>query len=140
MKSGTIINKIITQIDAHAEIMKNLLSELDDSLEKENNKLKEDIAKKIATSFDLDFEQVLKKVIKRKKKNSDLFEQIEDINSDSIELENEKDYIPVYKKIIFEDKEYYYDDKPNGYVFKTNEGEINIVGYIDFETKTINFM
>jgi len=61
MKSGTIINKIISQIDSHAEAMKALIGELEESLEKENCKLKEDLAKKIATNFNLDIEQVLKK-------------------------------------------------------------------------------
>ena len=69
MKSGTIINKIISQIDSHSESMKQLLEELGESLDKENLKLKEDTCKKIAQSFDLDVDQVLKKIIKKKKKD-----------------------------------------------------------------------
>ena len=141
MKSETIIKKIITQIDANAEAMKNLLIELEESLDKENLKLKEDIGKKIATAFDLDTNQVLKKII-RKKKNSLDIEAVDNNNLDAIEdMEDTKDFIPIYKKIIFEDKEYFYDDKPNGVVFEADEGNVSkIVGYIDISTKSINFM
>lgn len=139
MKSETIIKKIITQIDANADAMKNLLIELEESLDKENIKLKEEVGKKISTSFNLDLAQVLKKII-RKKKNlldteiTDNLEVIED-------MEDTKDYIPIYKKIIYNDKEYFYDDKPNGVVFEANEDNSSkIVGYIDINTKNINFM
>ncbi len=140
MKSDKIINKIINQIDTHAEIMKNLLFELDESLEKEENKLKEDVAKKIASSFNLDIDQVLKKVIKRKKKSVELEDQIEDMENESLNIES--DIIPVYKKIMHEDKEYYYHDKQDGIVFEMNEDTLKtvIVGYIDYNTKTIKFM
>jgi hypothetical protein len=143
MKSGTIINKIITQIDSHAEAMKVLLGELEDSLEKENLKLKEDLAKKIASSFNLDIEQVLKKIIKRKKKgtgNGDT--SVEDLEMIDIECDDPKDFIPVYKKIIHEGKEYFYDDKPEGVVFSTDQEtqQAKIVGYFDTSTKTIKFM
>ena len=139
MKSETIIKKIITQIDANAEAMKNLLIELEESLDKENLKLKEDIGKKIATSFNLDTSQVLKKIIRKKKNISDV-ETLE--NLEAIEdMEDTKDYIPIYKKIIFQDKEYFYDDKPNGVVFEADERNVSkIVGYIDISTKSINFM
>ena len=141
MKSETIIKKIITQIDANAEAMKNLLIELEESLDKENLKLKEDIGKKIATAFDLDTNQVLKKII-RKKKNSLDIEAVDNNNLDAIEdMEDTKDFIPIYKKIIFEDKEYFYDDKPNGVVFEADERNVSkIVGYIYISTKSINFM
>ena len=141
MKSETIIKKIITQIDANAEAMKNLLIELEESLEKENLKLKEDIGKKIATAFDLDTNQVLKKIIRKKKNGSDI-EAVDNHNLEAIEdMEDTKDYIPIYKKIIFEDKEYFYDDKPNGVVFEADERNVSkIVGYIDISTKSINFM
>ena len=142
MKSETIIKKIINQIDANAEIMKGLLEELDDSLNKENIKLKEDIAKKISLSFNLDLNQVLKKIIKKKKNNNDteLTEQL--ANLEQIEnLEETKDFIPIYKKILYNDKEYFYDDKPDGVVFESNENNLSkIVGYIDNVTKNINFM
>ena len=139
MKSETIIKKIITQIDANAEAMKNLLIELEESLEKENLKLKEEVGKKISTSFNLDVDQVLKKIIKKKKnvletEIIDNFEEIED-------MEDTKDFIPIYKKIIYNDKEYFYDDKPNGVVFEANENNSSkIVGYIDIGTKNIKFM
>ncbi len=141
MKSETIIKKIITQIDANAEAMKNLLIELEESLDKENLKLKEDIGKKIATSFNLDTSQVLKKII-RKKKNGSEVETVDNNNLEAIEdMEDTKDYIPIYKKIIFQDKEYFYDDKPNGVVFEADERNVSkIVGYIDISTKSINFM
>jgi hypothetical protein len=139
MKSETIIKKIITQIDANADAMKNLLIELEESLEKENIKLKEEVGKKISTSFNLDLAQVLKKIIRKKKNLSDT--EITD-NLDVIEdMEDTKDYIPIYKKIIYNDKEYFYDDKPNGVVFEANEDNSSkIVGYIDINTKNINFM
>lgn len=141
MKSETIIKKIITQIDANAEAMKNLLIELEESLEKENLKLKEDIGKKIATAFNLDTNQVLKKIIRKKKNGSDI-EIVDNNNLDVIEdMEDTKDYIPIYKKIIYQDKEYFYDDKPNGVVFEADERNVSkIVGYIDINTKSINFM
>jgi hypothetical protein len=143
MKSETIIKKIINQIDANAEIMKGLLEELDDSLNKENIKLKEDIAKKISLSFNLDLNQVLKKIIKKKKNNNDteLTEQL--ANLEQIEnLEETKDFIPIYKKILYNDKEYFYDDKPDGVVLEITENNITkIVGYIDdIGTKNIKFM
>ncbi len=141
MKSETIIKKIITQIDANAEAMKNLLIELEESLDKENLKLKEDIGKKIATAFDLDTNQVLKKIIRKKKNGSDI-EAVDNHNLEAIEdMEDTKDFIPIYKKIIFQDKEYFYDDKPNGVVFEADEKNVSkIVGYIDISTKSINFM
>jgi len=141
MKSETIIKKIITQIDANAESMKNLLIELEESLDKENLKLKEDIGKKIATAFNLDTSQVLKKII-RKKKNGSEVEIVDNNNLDAIEdMEDTKDFIPIYKKIIYQDKEYFYDDKPNGVVFEADERNVSkIVGYIDITTKSINFM
>lgn len=141
MKSETIIKKIITQIDANAEAMKNLLIELEESLDKENLKLKEDIGKKIATAFDLDTSQVLKKIIRKKKNGSDI-EAVDNNNLDAIEdIEDTKDFIPIYKKIIFQDKEYFYDDKPDGVVFEADERNVSkIVGYIDISTKSINFM
>jgi hypothetical protein len=141
MKSETIIKKIITQIDANAQAMKNLLIELEESLDKENLKLKEDIGKKIAIAFNLDTSQVLKKII-RKKKNSSDAETVDNNNLEAIEdIEDTKDYIPIYKKIIFQDKEYFYDDKPNGVVFEADEKNVSkIVGYIDISTKSINFM
>jgi energy-converting hydrogenase A subunit M len=140
MKSETIIKKIINQIDANAEIMKSLLEELDDSLDKENFKLKEDIAKKISSTFNLDLNQVLKKIIKKKKNmtNLELTEQIEQIE----DLEEKKDFIPIYKKILHNDKEYFYDDKPDGVVFSTEQEtqETKIVGYFDTSTKSIKFI
>ena len=141
MKSETIIKKIITQIDANAEAMKNLLIELEESLDKENLKLKEDIGKKIATAFDLDTNQVLKKIIRKKKNGSDI-EAVDNHNLEAIEdMEDTKDFIPIYKKIIFQDKEYFYDDKPDGVVFEADERNVSkIVGYIDISTKSINFM
>jgi hypothetical protein len=141
MKSETIIKKIITQIDANAEAMKNLLIELEESLDKENLKLKEDIGKKIATAFNLDTSQVLKKIIRKKKNGSDV-ETVDNNNLEAIEdMEDTKDFIPIYKKIIYEDKEYFYDDKPNGVVFEADEKNVSkIVGYIDISTKSINFM
>jgi hypothetical protein len=142
MKSGTIINKIISQIDSHAEAMKALLEELDESLEKENSKLKEDLAKKIATSFNLDVEQVLKKIIKKKKKGIINGGTGEDLEMIDIDGEDNKDFIPVYKKIIHEDKEYFYDDKPDGVVFSVDQQsqETKIVGYFNTSTKSIKFM
>jgi len=142
MKSETIIKKIITQIDANAEAMKNLLIELEESLEKENLKLKEDIGKKIATAFNLDTSQVLKKIIRKKKNGSDAETVDNNNNLEAIEdIEDTKDFIPIYKKIIFQDKEYFYDDKPNGVVFEADEKNVSkIVGYIDISTKSINFM
>jgi len=138
MKSETIIKKIINQIDLHAESMKSLLIELDESLEKEHVKLKEEISKKIATSFNLDSEQVLKKILKKKKNNSLEFNTNIEIIDD---LEDNKDFIPIYKQIIFNNKEYYYDDKPNGVVIENLEDNSNkIVGYIDNVTKNIKFM
>ena len=141
MKSETIIKKIITQIDANAEAMKNLLIELEESLDKENLKLKEDIGKKIATAFDLDTNQVLKNIIRKKKNGSDI-EAVDNHYLEAIEdMEDTKDFIPIYKKIIFQDKEYFYDDKPNGVVFEADEKNVSkIVGYIDISTKSINFM
>ncbi len=141
MKSGTIINKIIAQIDSHAEAMKGLLGELEESLDKENLKLKEDIAKKIATSFSLDVDLVLKKIIKRKKKGL-TNTQGDDLEMIDIDAEDNKDFIPVYKKITHEDKEYFYDDKPDGVVFSTDQEtqETKIVGYFDTKTKSIKFM
>jgi len=139
MKSETIIKKIINQIDSNAEMMKNLLLELEESLEKENMKLKEDISKKISASFDLELNQVLKKVIKKKKNTSgsDINNILESID----DMEEVKDFVPIYKKIITNDKEYYYDDKPNGVVIETLENNSNrIVGYIDNISKNIIFM
>jgi hypothetical protein len=142
MKSGTIINKIISQIDSHAEAMKALLEELEESLEKENGKLKEDLANKIALSFNLDVDQVLKKIIKRKKKSIEANSVAEDLDMIDIDCDDTKDFIPVYKKIIHEDKEYFYDDKPDGVVFSTEQEtqETKIVGYFDTSTKSIKFI
>jgi len=98
MKSGTIINKIIAQIDSHAQTMKELLVELEESLDKENIKLKEDLAKKIASSFNLDLDQVLKKIVKRKKKSAGTNSLAEDLDMIDIDGEDVKDFIPVYKK------------------------------------------
>lgn len=145
MKSGTIINKIIAQIDSHADAMKALLGELEESLDRENLKLKEDLAKKIAQSFNLDVEQVLKKVLKKKKKDPNTLtatEALETIDQLVEDGEDPKDFIPVYKKIIHDNQEYYYDDKPDGVVFQTNinTAETKIVGYIDPSTKIIKFM
>ena len=139
MKSETIIKKIITQIDANAEAMKNLLIELEESLEKENLKLKEEVSKKISISFNLDLDQVLKKIIKKKKNvlETEIIDNLEEIE----DMEDTKDFIPIYKKIIYNDKEYFYDDKPNGVVFEANENNLSkIVGYIDISTKNIKFM
>ena len=141
MKSGTIINKIISQIDSYGEAMKILLAELEESLDKENLKLKEDLSKKIALSFNLDVDQVLKKIIKKKKKDSNNLIQTE-VPETIDDLDDENDFIPVYKKIIHEEKEYFYDDKPDGVVFETDQltSKTKIVGYIDYSSKTINFM
>jgi len=142
MKSGTIINKIIAQIDSHAETMKELLVELEESLDKENIKLKEDLAKKIASSFNLDLDQVLKKIVKRKKKSAGTNSLAEDLDMIDIDGEDVKDFIPVYKKITHEEKEYFYDDKPDGVVFSIDQetNETKIVGYFDTNTKSIKFM
>jgi len=138
MKSGTIINKIIGQIDSHAEAMKELLGELEESLQKENIKMKEELAKKIAQSFNLDLEQVLKKIMKKKKKDLGGSTQTDQIDMD---MDDNNDFIPIYKKISHEGKQYFYDDKPDGIVFETNEDTslTKIVGYIDLETKNIKF-
>jgi len=139
MKSETIIKKIINQIDSNAEMRKNLLLELEESLEKENIKLKEDISKKISTSFDLELNQVLKKIIKKKKNTSGV--EINNILETIDDMEDIKDFVPIYKKIICNNKEYYYDDKPNGVVIETLEDNSNkIVGYIDNISKNIKFM
>jgi hypothetical protein len=111
MKSGTIINKIIAQIDLHAEAMKGLLGELEESLQKENTKMKEDLAKKIAQSFNLDVDQVLKKVMKKKKKDIGGLTQNDGNEQIDIDADDDKELIPIYKKINHEGKDYYYDDK-----------------------------
>ena len=56
-------------------------------------------------------------------------------------MDDPNDFIPIYKKISHEGKDYYYDDKPDGIVFETNEATslTKIVGYIDLETKDIKF-
>ena len=134
MKSETVIRKIIAQIETYSTNMTKLLEELDESVKKENIKLKEDVAKKIATSFDLDLEQVLQKVIKKKilKQNRSLYENI-------IENNEDKNYIPIYTKIIFENNEYFYEDKPDGIVIQRDGTHTKIVGYIT-EQKTIKFI
>jgi 23S rRNA-/tRNA-specific pseudouridylate synthase len=63
---------------------------------------------------------------------------------DNSEIENDEspdmitNNIPIYKKIIYEDEEYYYDDKPNGIVLKKTDTSSKIVGYIN--NNIINFM
>ena len=131
MKSGTILRKILEQIDAHSESIKQLLIELEEAHEKENIKCKDEIAKKIASSFNLELEQVLKKITK-KNKNKNSTDSENALDNELIQnLENETDLIPIYKKIIYEEKEYYYNDKPNGYVIEKNNETTKIVGYID---------
>jgi hypothetical protein len=131
MKTTTIINKIINQINSNAEILKSLLLDLELSLSKEDNKIKETTCKKIANLYDLPFEEVLKKIIK-KKKNKENLDLIEDNEDNCIS-------IPIYKKIIHNEKEYYYDDKLNGIVFEKHEHETKIVGYMN-NKKTIEFI
>lgn len=136
MKSTTIITKLINQIDLYAENMKQLLRELDESIDNEKIKLKEEVAKKIASSFDLDIELIKKKIIKKKKKTnqdseSDYAEIIEDSENNII--------IPIYTKIIYQDKEYFYDDKPHGMVLEKEGLQTKIVGYMNSD-KTINFI
>ena len=131
MKSGTILLKIFERIDAHSDAIKQLLLELEEAHEKENIKCKDEIAKKIASSFNLELEQVLKKITK-KNKNKNSTDSENALDNELIQnLENETDLIPIYKKIIYEEKEYYYNDKPNGYVIEKNNETTKIVGYID---------
>lgn len=131
MKSGTILRKILDQIDSNAEIMKQLFLELEEAHEKESIKSKDDIAKKIASSFNLELEQVLKKITK-KNKSKNLTDSDNNIDNELIQnLEQDNDLMPIYKKIIYDDKEYFYDDKPNGYVIEKINDTTKIVGYID---------
>jgi len=118
--------------------MKELLGELEESLQKENVKMKEEISKKIALSFNLDLDQVLKKIMKKKKKDLETSTTTDQID---IDMDDPKDFIPIYRKISYEGKEYFYDDKPDGIVFETdNDTSVTkIVGYIDLETKNIKF-
>ena len=75
----------------------------------------------------------------QKRKNLELFNSLAKPNS--LFMSEMQNYIPIYKKIIFQDKEYFYDDKPNGVVFEADEKNVSkIVGYIDISTKSINFM
>ena len=140
MKPGTIIHKIISLIDSHAELMKNLLEELEESLDKENMKIKEEVGKKIANSFNLDIDQVLKKIIKKKK--NIIIDQENEFSSqenDENPLED-KDFIPIYKKIIFEEKEYFYDEGiKDGIVLEKNGDQTKIVGYMG-ENNIIKFI
>lgn len=136
MKSGTILRKIFDQIDAHSDALKQLLLELEEAHEKENIKSKEEIAKKISGTFNLELEQVLKKIIKKNKnKNSVENDSDEVLNSELIQ-NLEDNVIPIYKKIIYDEKEYYYDDKPNGYVLEKNGDNTKIVGYIETQHLT----
>ena len=144
MKSGTILRKIFDQIDAHSDALKQLLLELEEAHEKENIKSKEEIAKKISGTFNLELEQVLKKIIKKNKNKNSVENDINEIlTSELIQNLEEDNIIPIYKKIIYEDKEYYYDDKPNGYVLEKNGDNTKIVGYIETQhliNPTIKFI
>jgi hypothetical protein len=77
-----------------------------------------------------------------KKKKKDLENSTpNDQNDIDIDIDDSNDYIPIYRKILFEGKEYFYDDKPDGIVFETSSetSVTKIVGYIDLETKNIKF-
>ena len=131
MKSGTILQKLLAQIDANAEATKQLLLELEEAHEKENIKCKDEIAKKVASSFNLELEQVLKKITK-KNKNKNLTDSDNIIDNELIQnLEHDNNLMPIYKKIIYDDKEYFYDNKLNGYVIEKINDTTKIVGYID---------
>lgn len=170
MKSDNTLKKILNNTKSHYEDIQKLIKNLQLSLEKEHDKSNLEMLKKIAHLYNLDEEQLLKRFLKKKLKknlNIDISEdsafndsELNDNEDDSVlneddnddnydnEYENEKFLRknakvdePIYKKIVFEDKEFFYQNKEGGNVF--NKEDINkkeIVGNIDLETKKINFI
>jgi len=121
MKPSKIIEKLKNQITTNAELLLELLDELEESLNENSEKIKKNICKKISKSFNLENELLLKKILKYKKEISD----------DSVNILSESDIIPVYKQIIFNDEEYYYDNNNvNGIVIKNFDSNPIIVGYM----------
>jgi hypothetical protein len=56
----------------------------------------------------------------------------------NIKILSEDDIIPIYKKIIFEGEEYYYDNNnTDGIVFKKNDDQAKIIGYMNDNNKII---
>ena len=129
MKPSKIIEKLKNQIESNTTLLLELLDELDESLNENSEKIKKNIFKKISKSFNLDNELLLKKILKYKKELSD----------ESVNILSESDIVPVYKQIIYNDEEYYYDNNNlNGIVIKNLESNPIIVGYMG-ENNTIIF-
>jgi 23S rRNA-/tRNA-specific pseudouridylate synthase len=135
MKSNTLLKKILKQIRENNEQLCTLMEEYQNAVQKESLKIKDELITKIATSYSLDIDILKKKFLKKKK-------IVEEYDNSEIENDESPDMItnniPIYKKIIYEDEEYYYDDKPNGIVLKKTDTSSKIVGYIN--NNIINFM
>jgi 23S rRNA-/tRNA-specific pseudouridylate synthase len=135
MKSNTLLKKILKQIRENNEQLCALMEEYQNAVQKESLKIKDELITKIATSYSLDIDILKKKFLKKKK-------IVEEYDNSEIENDESPDMItnniPIYKKIIYEDEEYYYDDKPNGIVLKKTDTSSKIVGYIN--NNIINFM
>lgn len=121
MKVSTALANINTEKKAHEAKMAVLYQDLLDAIENAANKERMALINKFAKAFDLAPELVEKKTLPKAKRQCDK-QKLEELR-----LMHEQQAI-MYKPIIIDGKEYFYQDKDDGIIVDNVNGVMTIIG------------
>lgn len=132
MKISTILSRIKAQNESHEQIMIGLMAELDKAYEAAIAKERLSLIKKLAKQYNINAEEIEKKILPKKKRQqaAENIRKLEELN---------RQQLPIYKRIIKNDNEYFYEDKHLGIVIRDLNTIPKIIGYYDMKTKDIVF-
>jgi hypothetical protein len=132
MKISTSLSRIKAQMDAHSQLMIDSMNELEKSYDVAVAKERLSLIKKFSKQYGIPIEDIEKKILPKKKR-----QQIAE-NIKKLEEMNRKQ-LPIFKKIIKDEQEYFYEDKHWGIVIQDLETVPKIVGYYDEKDEDIIF-
>jgi hypothetical protein len=126
MKPDKLIAKIQTQLVNHTNIINKLLIDLEVSYEDEREKERQALITKIATHFNLDTDDIIKKLPKKRKTKQAVQSEAETILAEQA---------PIFKKVEIGKKVYYCETHEKGIVLHKNKKSsiMEIVGYMKNE-------
>ena len=132
MKISTILSRIKAQNESHEQIMIGLMAELDKAYEAAIAKERLSLIKKLAKQYNINAEEIEKKILPKKKRQqaAENIRKLEEMN---------RQQLPIYKRIVKNDNEYFYEDKHLGIVIRDLNTIPKIIGYYDMKTKDIVF-
>jgi hypothetical protein len=105
-------------------VINELLKDLGDAYELALNKERSSLIKKLSKVVNMQPEDIERTILPKKKRqcNAERLKEMQEMHANQTLS---------YVKIVFEDIEYYHEDKDKGIVIKELNGIPNIVGYMD---------